>query len=158
FAEGVGGGFAGRGEKVFKSSLPFSMNVKLPLEVTARDHFLLPLTLSNEKDKAVKVSLEAAFGELLELETGFAPEAQGKAILAGQKAFETELTAGERKTIFYPVTVKGTQGKSKISVSADAGGLKDEFVRELVVVPTGFPQLLSASGTLKDRFSTTFDL
>jgi A-macroglobulin complement component/MG2 domain-containing protein/alpha-2-macroglobulin family protein len=158
FAEGVGGGLAGRAEQVIKSSLPFSMSVKLPLEVSANDRFLLPLTLSNEKDKPVKVSIHAAFGDLVDLETGFEPETMGAAILAGQTALETTLGAGERKSIFYPLTVKGTHGKSKIAITADADGLKDEFIRELNVVPVGFPQVLAASGALKDEYATTLDL
>ena len=67
-AEGVGVGAGGRVEKVVKSSLPFSLSVKLPLEVTAGDLFLLPITLSNEKDKPVDVALEVSFGDKVELQ------------------------------------------------------------------------------------------
>jgi len=86
------------------------MNVKLPLEVSAKDRFLSRSRSRNEKDKPVKVSLKASFGDLLDLETDSRPSTRLRD-LAGQTALETTLGAGERKTIFYPVTVKGTLGK-----------------------------------------------
>ena len=145
FAEGAGGGLAGRQEEVLKSTLPFSMGVKLPLEVSAGDKLFLPLTLTNERDKDLPVSLTASFGELLKLE--------GSAGLKGPS-----LAANARESIYYPLTVTGISGKSKVSFSADAGGLKDEFIRELNVVPLGFPQEQARAGTLTERVTTTFDL
>ncbi|MEL6348283.1 MAG: MG2 domain-containing protein, partial [Myxococcota bacterium] len=61
-AEGVGGNLAGRAEEVFESSLPFSMNVKLPVAVTEGDQILLPLTLSNERERGTTVNVSAQFG------------------------------------------------------------------------------------------------
>jgi hypothetical protein len=145
FAEGTGGGLAGRHEEVIQSALPFSMSVKLPVEVSAGDKLRLPLTLTNEQDKSLPVSLTASFGDLLKLD--------GSAGLKGPA-----LAAKARESIFYPVTVTGLSGKSKVSFSADAGGLKDEFIRELNVVPLGFPQEQARAGTLTDRVTTTFDL
>ena len=145
FAEGVGGGLAGRQEQVFKSTLPFSMSVKLPIEVSAGDKLLLPLTLSNERDKDLPLTLQASFGDLLKLD--------GQVGLSGPA-----LGAGKRESIFYPVTVTGTQGKSKVSFKANAGGLTDEFTREVDVVPLGFPQEQVRAGTLTDRNTSTFDL
>jgi uncharacterized protein YfaS (alpha-2-macroglobulin family) len=135
------------------------MNVKLPLEVSAGDSFLLPLTLTNDRDKQVDVAIDSSFGDLLVLERGVQGESEsGTAVLAGEPSMKTTVRAGERKSVFYPVTVKGTLGKSRIKVSADASGLKDEFIRELEVVPIGFPQVLSASGNLGARHPATFDL
>ena len=42
---GIGGGYLGRFEKVITSRRPFFMVVKLPLEVSAGDAMVLPLTL-----------------------------------------------------------------------------------------------------------------
>ncbi|MEM6733800.1 MAG: alpha-2-macroglobulin family protein, partial [Myxococcota bacterium] len=63
FAEGAGDNAIGRKEKVFESSLPFSLNVKLPLEVSAGDRPRIPLTLTNERDTRAEVSLTASFGD-----------------------------------------------------------------------------------------------
>ncbi len=42
--------------------------------------------------------------------------------------------------------------------SANAGGLKDEFVRKIKVQPLGFPQLFEAGGTLAEGATHTVDL
>ena len=65
FSEGVGGGLAGRDETVLKSSLPFSLAVKLPLEVSAGDRPLIPVTLTNDSERALDVKLDASFGALI---------------------------------------------------------------------------------------------
>src|SRR6185369_9727811 len=57
-AEGAGAGEAGREETVLKSSLPFSLAVKLPLEVSEGDHIKLPLVLSNEQSLPLQVKLD----------------------------------------------------------------------------------------------------
>ncbi|MFO1285765.1 MAG: alpha-2-macroglobulin family protein [Rubrivivax sp.] len=68
FAEGVsvaGGGLPGRSETVFKSTLPFSLAAKLPLEISAGDRPLIPITLSNDSERSLDVKLDARFGALL---------------------------------------------------------------------------------------------
>lgn len=146
FAEGVGGGLIGRQERVITSKLPFSMNVKLPLEVSAGDVLRLPLTLTNEQDKALPVSITASFGKLLTLKDGAAPKIDS-------------IPAGERASVYYPLEVTGVMGTSTVHFSADAGGLKDAFTRELKVVPLGFPQFKDISGTLTAKPAIhTFDI
>jgi hypothetical protein len=145
FTEGVGSGMAGRDEAVVQSKLPFSMTVKLPLEVSAGDKVLMPLTLSNEKDRPLDVELDASFGELLSLD---------KPAEGGQP----KLAAGARHSVFYPLTVTGQKGHSKVGFFASAGGLKDEFTRDVVVTPLGFPQQASWSGRVSGTESREFDL
>jgi len=145
FAEGVGGGHPGRAEKVIQSKLPFSMNVKLPLEVSQGDVLRVPLTLSNEVTRDLPVSLNASFGELLTLKKPVA--------LAGPS-----LPANQRRSLYYDLEVTGTRGESPVMFSANAGGLTDEFVRTLSVVPLGFPQTGEASGTLGEFARHDFDL
>ncbi|MEZ4473300.1 MAG: alpha-2-macroglobulin family protein [bacterium] len=145
FAEGAGGGQIGRTEKVIASSLPFSMAVKLPLEVSQGDTIELPLTLTNEQPESLKVALEASFGALL-TPTGEVALPDGA------------LAAKARSSLYYPVKVTGTQGKSAVSFKADAGGLADAFDREVLVTPLGFPQLEERAGTLSDTVLTEIDL
>ncbi len=144
FAESVGAQNVGRAEKTFKSSLPFSMNVKLPLEVSAGDRMQLPLTLTNDREEALDVKLHASFGEHL------TPD--------NPVHFAPSLAANKRESLFYPLTVTGQHGKSVVRFAADAGGLKDEFKREVNVVPLGFPQSISKSGQLARKESLSFDL
>jgi hypothetical protein len=143
--EAIGGGSVGRQETVLKSSLPFSMAVKLPVEVSEGDRIALPLVLANERDQQVAVSLQAAFGNLLKLEKPV-DRAQG------------QLAPMARDTLFYPLSVVGKKGKTEVKFVADAGGLRDEFVRELSVAPRGFPQTISKSGRLKDQVAHDFEL
>ena len=145
FTEGVGGGLAGRDESVIQSKLPFSMGVKLPVEVSAGDRILMPLTLTNERSSAMAVELDATFGPLLTLE---------KSPLDGQPT----LAAGARQSVFYPLKVTGVQGKNPVAFNASAGGLKDEFTRELTVTARGFPQTISRSGRVKGSTSIEVDM
>ncbi|MCA9543340.1 MAG: hypothetical protein KC613_03090, partial [Myxococcales bacterium] len=145
FAEGMGGGQIGRAEQVIASALPFSMAVKLPLQVSQGDKLELPLTLTNEQAEALPVSLSASFGDLLTLD---------KPVTLDQPS----LAPNARASLYYPVTVSGTKGESKVMFSANAGGLKDEFVREVVVSPRGFPQLQESAGTLAKTAELGFDI
>ncbi len=142
FSEGVasgGGGLAGRDETVFKSALPFSLAVKLPLEVSAGDRPLIPVTLSNDGERALDVKLDARFGAMLKSGNPAAASEGGK------------LAAGQRKSLFFPLEVTGTRGSSEVRVSASAGGLGDKVLRSIPVVPLGYPQLFERSG----QFSST---
>jgi alpha-2-macroglobulin-like protein len=144
FSEGVSGGLAGRDETVIKSSLPFSLAVKLPLEVSAGDHPLIPVTLSNESGRALDVKLDASFGALMTASGG---NGQGGALAAGQ-----------RRSVFFPLDVTGTRGLSDVRLSAAAGGLNDEVLRRIPVVPVGFPQLIEKSGQVNGEASYELDL
>jgi len=145
FVEGVGAGLAGRNETVIQSKLPFSMSVKLPLEVSAGDRMLLPLTLTNERDRALPVTLTQDFGPLLTLESS-------------TKLSPAGLAANASESVYFPVNVTGVSGKSPVRFSATAGGLSDAFEREVVVVPLGFPQQFNQSGTAQGRVKTTVDV
>ena len=144
FSEGVGGGLAGRDETVFKSSLPFSLDVKLPVEVSAGDKLVLPVTLSNERNTALDVTLEASFGPLLQK--------------AGEFGRGGALAAGTRRSLWFPLDVVGNKGVSEVHLKATTGSLTDEVTRQITVTPLGFPQLISRSGQVKDRATIEFDL
>jgi hypothetical protein len=143
--EGVGAGAAGRGEAILKSSLPFSMVVKAPVEVSEGDRIEMPLVLQNERERPLQVDLSASFGDLLKLERPV--ERTGGTI-----------AAGAREALFYPISVTGKRGKSKLRFVASASGLRDEFEREVVVSPRGFPQHVSRSGQVQDRVVADLDL
>ncbi|MBU1896448.1 hypothetical protein KKB55_01600 [Myxococcota bacterium] len=134
-AEGVGARHVGRQDKVFKSSLPFSMSAKLPLAVSEGDLIELPLTLSNEVDRALPLTLNATFGDGLRVTDS--PKGPGEA-----------LAPQAREALFYGLKVEALRGEVEIAVQAEAGGLKDQLTRRLSVEPLGFPQEINASGVL----------
>jgi hypothetical protein len=147
-SEGVGAGLAGRDETVFKSALPFSLSVKLPLEVSAGDRPLIPVTLSNDGERALDVRLDARFGALM--------SASAAATTTGGPG--GKLAAGQRRSLFFPLEVTGTRGRSEVLVSATAGGLGDELLRSIPVVPLGYPQLFERSGQVSGSTSHEVDL
>ncbi len=144
FAEGAAGGLVGRSEKVFSSTLPLSLSAKLPVEVSAGDRILLPVTLSNELNRDVPASLDAVFGEGLRLATP--PGAPGT------------LSAHSRKSLTYPLEVTATAGRIPLKFKTAAGAFSDELSRELTVTPLGFPQLASKSGQLSAAVTHELDL
>lgn len=144
FTEGVGGGLAGRDETVFKSSLPFSLSAKLPTEVSAGDRILMPVTLSNERDRTLDVTVAATFGDQVKL--GEDPHAGGA------------LAAGSRKSAFYPLDVVGVSGLASVRLRASTGSLSDELAREINVTPLGFPQQFTRSGQASGRVRHELDL
>ena len=158
---GAGSGLAGRDETVFKSALPFSLAVKLPLEVSAGDRPLIPVTLSNDSERALDVKLDARFGALMRASAGAGADGQGGTLADGQggklgdgqssklaAGQGSQLAAGERKSLFFPLEVTGTRGQSEVRVAAAAGGLGDEVLRSIPVVPLGYPQLFERSGQI----------
>ncbi len=144
FSEGVGGGAIGRDETVFKSSLPFSLSAKLPLEVSAGDQPLIPVTLTNDGEQALDVALDADFGALMRT--------------SGDAGKGGALAASRRKSWFFPLEVTGARGQSQVRLAASAGGLKDEVLRGIPVVAPGFPQLFEKSGQIKGQATNEIDL
>ena len=143
FTEGIGHGLAGRDETVFKSSLPFSLDAKLPLKVSAGDRILMPLTLSNDRDRALDVAVKATFGSQLKA---------GDDVKAGGA-----LAPDALESLFYPLEVVGV-GDAEVHVSASTGSLHDEFLRRLHITPIGFPQELSRSGETSRSLKHELDL
>jgi alpha-2-macroglobulin-like protein len=134
-AEGASlGGLPGHGEALFKSELPLSLDTKLPLEVSAGDKILLPVSLTNKTDHALTAHLDTHFGAAFKL--GAAPSP------------ELTLLAGEKKTMIFPIEVvsKGG-GQGEVSIAVTTAGLKDSVEKTIKVVPLGFPIEAAASGT-----------
>ena len=143
--EGVGGGVGGKEDTILKSSLPFSMAVKLPLEVSEGDRIKLPLVLSNEYSQPVQVKLLARFGGLVTLDRPV-------------ERTNGELAAQARDTLYYPLTVTGKRGQNEVYFMAEAAGLRDELTREMRVSPRGFPQHIAKSGRLRKSYVQDLDL
>jgi alpha-2-macroglobulin-like protein len=143
--EGVGGGLAGRNETVIRSNLPFSMAAKIPLAVSEGDLVRMPLTLSNERDEALSLALEASFPvDLLTLQRPMANQ--------------WDLAAEARESLFVDLLVTGKDGLGSIAFHATSEGLSDAFEREISVQALGFPQAFEASGELEGVAQHSVDL
>lgn len=147
-AEGVSsGGLPGRGEALVQSKLPVSLAVTMPLEVSAGDTIQLPVTLSNETERTYEARIDSDFGPAFKV--------------AGGVPRRVELRAGERKSFFAELQVVGNgrdpeAGRARVGI--ETANLKDEVARTIRVVPLGFPQESSGSGTLVDRAVHELDL
>lgn len=141
--EGAGGGFVGRKETTFESSLPFGLFAKLPQEVSQGDRILLPVTLSNERNNGLDVKLVSTIGA--SLVPASVPETGG--FLAG----------GSKRSLFHPLDVKGL-ASAEVRLQASTGTLSDELVRTVRVTPPGFPQMWEASGKVKSKVTHEIDL
>jgi alpha-2-macroglobulin-like protein len=148
FTEGVGGGLAGRQESVLSVKLPFSLVAKLPTEVSSGDRIDLPVTLTNETGNAVDVDLKGTFGNLLRI----------KGDAGVSKSLQAQGQAGASASSFFALDVVGVQGKTPIALQAAGSGLRDEILRELNVVPRGFPMLQEFSGSVKDKVLQTVNV
>jgi len=129
-------GLVGRAEKTFYTQLPFSMAVKVPVEVSMGDRVSVPLTLSNNTDQEIIVV------------PNIRPPKSWKPLIPpgtlGQR-----LEAGATKTLYLPYEVLNVAGKDTFEASFESAGLRDAFQQEVVVGERGFPQVYSFSGSEK---------
>jgi len=138
--EGIGAdGLAGRKEHVYYTQLPFSMTVKVPVEVTMGDEVHIPLTLMNNTENEIIGKLNL-----------FPPDAWRPV-----KPVDNELTVakGKAMTIFIPYAVENISGKQKFSASFQTETDKDAFSQEVNVGAKGFPVSIAFSGQeIKKKF------
>lgn len=130
----TGKGSLGQADAIITSREPFYLEPKLPLEVTAGDKILVPVSLVNSTDGSMKVVLEAEGGEAISLPADFAGE--------------LELQADQRGRLLLPVTVRRHNGKVSLTLSGNAGTFSDRVTREITVRPMGFPISYSVGGMM----------
>ena len=100
--------------------------MKLPVEVSEGDRIALPADFCQTNAIGrLQVNLRGKLGSLLRLER---PVDRAQVRLQPCRAI--------RCFIRWPSLAKG---QNRVRFAADAGGLRDEFVREIAVAPRGFP-------------------
>ena len=134
-------GGLGQGDTYIKARQPFYLEPKLPLEVTAGDVIMLPVSLVNSTGGGMKVVLSAEAGEGISIPADFAGD--------------LDLKADERGRLFLPVTVAHHNGKVSLSLAGKAGAFSDRVTREIGVRPMGFPISYSIGGMLGKPQATT---
>lgn len=146
-AEGVSaGGMPGIGETTIQSKMPLALDVHMPVEVTSGDEINLPITLTNETDRAIDADLSAQFGTAFKL--------------GSQLPGKLHIEPHAMSSLFVPLSVVATDGDADIHLAVMTGGLEDRLDKKIHVVPLGFPFEASASGTAKPgtRAHHEFDL
>ncbi|MBV8756901.1 MAG: hypothetical protein JO257_06495 [Deltaproteobacteria bacterium] len=135
-AEGVSAsGQPGIGETTIQSKMPLSLDVHMPVEVTSGDEIKLPITLTNETDRAVDADLLAQFGAAFKVGTQLPPK--------------LHIEPHAKQSLFVPLSVVATDGDADVHLAVATAGLEDKLDKKIHVVPLGFPFEASASGTAK---------
>ncbi len=127
-------GRLGTGTAEIVSRIPFNMEPKLPLEVTAGDRIELPLAVVNDSLKKLPVEVRLQHGDLVALD--------------GAAKRRLEMAAGKRVREYFALDVTGQKGECALTFEGTAGNLADAVSRKLRVVPPGFPKQESYSGQL----------
>ena len=151
-----GGGRIGSGDGEVVSRIPFSLDPKPPLEVTAGDRIDLPLAVLNDTRDELTVELALQHGDLFALQHG------ELAALDGDSQRTLILTGGQRHREYFTLDVIGQRGDGELTfvgiAQGTGGSLEDKIRRPLKVVPPGFPKELSYSGQIDGQQEVVVEL
>jgi hypothetical protein len=136
-------GALGDGEALVESVEPFYAEAKLPLEVTAGDEVLLPVSWVNNTDAA----MSQATAEVT------APEGIAVSALPSQT-----LAAGGRERELASLRVGAKAQSGAVVVQARAGAYSDKVERTLTVKPLGFPIEFSQGAVLGPQAAFKIDV
>ncbi len=144
-----GGGRLGADDEGLVSRIPFRIEPKLPLEVTAGDRIDLPVAINNDTQHPLNVALALQHSDLLQL--------------AGPAQQNFQLAAAERSRAYFTFNVVGQKGQAEIVLQAKteqpgAQQLSDAVKRSVRVTPTGFPIAQSFAGVLDGPQELEIDL
>jgi hypothetical protein len=123
---------------------PFSIEPKIPLQVTSGDIIDLPISVINGMSR-----------ELRGVEIKASDPAGLKFSWAGESA--STLRAKERARRLLRIDVGAVSGLTNLTLDARAGLYHDSVSRKLDVRPRGFPHESSAGGILESNASKAFD-
>lgn len=126
------------------SKIPFSLEPKLPLEVSAGDRIDLPLAVINDGADALPVALSIEHAGLVTVE--------------GPTDRRLELKPRQRSREYFILEVTGQKGDCELTFSGTAGNLADAVQRPLKIVPPGFPKTASHSGEIDGSEEMVVDL
>lgn len=128
-------GRIGSGGGTVVSRLPFQLDPKLPLEVTAGDKLDVPVAISNYFAADLPVALTVLV--------------DGPLVANGETTANFALPSnGRRREHFSYDVPNGRTGVASIEVRGSAGAMSDAVRRTVPVTPSGYPVQTSLSGVL----------
>ncbi len=146
FADGfTTSGAVGGGKSDLKSIIPFYAEAKLPLEVTAGDKIMLPISLINGTEAVL-----AAGSLAIDLPAPFKLGPLTKRI--------QQLVAGQRARMIQPINVGFGNGAKHFVLQTKAGQYSDKLTRDLMIKPKGFPMEKAFGGILEPNKSIKFKI
>jgi alpha-2-macroglobulin-like protein len=140
-AEGINGkGLLGRAEATYHTTLPFSIDVKMPNYIGYEDTLRLPVRITNNTKSALSGKLNITLPIALE----------------ATQELTQPIEVSEGKSITVPITIftKGVSGKFPVSLKIESGSFEDEIKSTLSVHPIGFPVKISYAGKSLDKTLT----
>ncbi|MBN9118816.1 MAG: alpha-2-macroglobulin [Planctomycetes bacterium] len=129
--------------KTIEARQPFSVDPKLPLEVSHTDIIDAPVRVTNDSDDPRKVSFALTT-------IGLKPEGALPEFL--------ELGANGKGRKFVRLRADKLSGEAAVGVTGSSGPDKDSILRAITVVPDGFPGVGSVSDTIERRAGGTVRL
>jgi uncharacterized protein YfaS (alpha-2-macroglobulin family) len=137
-------GVLGSGVSEVESVQPFSIEPKMPLQVTSGDVIQLPLTLINGMSREVGGAAVTA-------------SAPAGLTFGGLNGKASTLHAKERARRLLQIDVGEFSGLADLKIEAGAGVYHDTVSRKLDVQPLGFPHVSSIGGMLESNDSKSFE-
>jgi len=124
----------------------------LPLEVTMTDVIQIPIAIVNSSSDKLSVKLNHKFSG-----SGLAMIADKSKnnFFNGKQAIS--VSVDERKRLLLDVDVKFSKVPETVTLTAEAGVFHDQVVREVKIVPLGFPRLVTHSGLLEGGTNLKFE-
>jgi hypothetical protein len=170
----------------FASRLPYSIEPKVPTEITNTDKVMIPVTVANDTNRSEAVSLSVRASGLLlvqdaefEVKGGLKPpggqpgEAPMAIVPPGQAGFVggiegpmpgvadriLSIEAGKRERQLFTFHALKPETEAKLRFTGGFGnGFTDSVDRSFKVVPDGFPVIGSQSDMLEKAAVHTFNL
>jgi hypothetical protein len=138
-------GRLGAATQTLDSRLPFTLQPKTPIEVTASDKIDIPLAVSNNTAERRKVDVEIK-------------EHKGLDLLRGNinSKFDVPANSPLRKLYRFQPSLK--EGEASLTFEGKAGSFPDSVRNTFRVVPEGFPVAGSHSDLLEGTASKTVTL
>lgn len=127
-------GALGHGEVLLEASRPFSVEPRLPPEVTAGDLVDVPIVVTNSSATRADVNVSVWV-------TG--------GLLAGRDPIPLSIGEGRSERVRITLGVMKGRGVFPVTVRVSAGLRGDEVTRQLSVVPSGYPVERVAAGRLE---------
>jgi alpha-2-macroglobulin-like protein len=144
--DGFREGLFGSKDKIVECKEPFYVEAKLPVEVTVGDTLEIPVVIVNESPEDLQVSLDYQISEALE------PSKDSKF----KETFDVD--SKQRTKKYLELNVKEPHSKANFEFSASAGVFSDKVVRNVDLVPSGFPFEISFGGKLEKSDEFIFSI
>jgi hypothetical protein len=129
----------------FDAHLPFTLEPKVPVEVTSSDKIDIPLSIANNANGGEKVNVQLA-------------GLTGLSLLRGKSSTDYELAAGQQMRQVYRFQPTVKEGRASITFAGKGGAFIDNTKNSFAIAPEGFPVVGSYSDLLEKTASQTVTL